>query len=171
MAEKNGKESAQSCSVFVQEAQAKTKTISTQIQRLMDIYLEQDIDREEYRIRKSTLMSEKKTLEEKIINLEQKQNDWLEPPARREKGAHKYDRKWPKQAKKSMASPVFCTPNRRGNRNYSLSGAPDRIRTCGLWLRKPTLYPSELRALVIRVYFLWQPYFILMIALAHLFIS
>ena len=26
------------------------------------------------------------------------------------------------------------------------SGAPDRIRTCDLWLRRPTLYPAELRA-------------------------
>src|SRR5215212_4501800 len=26
-------------------------------------------------------------------------------------------------------------------------GAPGRIRTCGLWLRRPTLYPAELRAL------------------------
>ena len=45
----------------------------------MDVYLEQDIDREEYRARKAKFMSEKKTLEEKIITLEQKQNDWLEP--------------------------------------------------------------------------------------------
>src|SRR5688500_7574586 len=28
-----------------------------------------------------------------------------------------------------------------------LVGAPDRIRTCDLWLRRPTLYPAELRAL------------------------
>jgi hypothetical protein len=28
----------------------------------------------------------------------------------------------------------------------SKSGAPGRIRTCGLWLRRPTLYPAELRA-------------------------
>ena len=27
------------------------------------------------------------------------------------------------------------------------AGAPGRIRTCGLWLRRPTLYPAELRAL------------------------
>ena len=27
-----------------------------------------------------------------------------------------------------------------------LNGAPGRIRTCGLWLRRPTLYPAELRA-------------------------
>ena len=26
------------------------------------------------------------------------------------------------------------------------AGAPDRIRTCDLWLRRPTLYPTELRA-------------------------
>ena len=26
------------------------------------------------------------------------------------------------------------------------SGAPGRIRTCDLWLRRPTLYPAELRA-------------------------
>ena len=25
-------------------------------------------------------------------------------------------------------------------------GAPGRIRTCDLWLRRPTLYPAELRA-------------------------
>ena len=25
-------------------------------------------------------------------------------------------------------------------------GAPERIRTSGLWFRKPTLYPPELRA-------------------------
>ena len=28
----------------------------------------------------------------------------------------------------------------------SENGAPDRIRTCGLRLRRPTLYPAELRA-------------------------
>ena len=28
------------------------------------------------------------------------------------------------------------------------SGALDKIRTCDLWLRRPTLYPTELRALI-----------------------
>ena len=32
-----------------------------------------------------------------------------------------------------------------GNPAYR-DGAPDRIRTCDLWLRRPTLYPTELRA-------------------------
>src|SRR5450756_2527415 len=30
--------------------------------------------------------------------------------------------------------------------NVFRSGAPDRVRTCGLRLRRPTLYPAELRA-------------------------
>ena len=79
MAEKDEKEAAQSCAAFVQEAREKIKEINIKLQRLLDAYLDQDIDREEYRQRKAKLMSEKKTLEEKIINLEQKQNDWLEP--------------------------------------------------------------------------------------------
>ena len=29
-------------------------------------------------------------------------------------------------------------------------GAPDRIRTCDFWLRRPTLYPAELRARDVR---------------------
>ena len=79
MAEKDEKEAAQSCAAFVQEAREKIREINIKLQRLLDAYLDQDIDREEYRQRKAKLMSEKKTLEEKIINLEQKQNDWLEP--------------------------------------------------------------------------------------------
>ena len=42
-----------------------------------------------------------------------------------------------------------CT-EREGNSSIAGAGgigAPDRIRTCDLWLRRPTLYPTELRAL------------------------
>ncbi len=79
MAERDKEEAAQSCAAFVQSAREKIREINIKLQRLLDAYLEQDIDREEYRARKAKLMSEKKTLEEEIINLEQKQNDWLEP--------------------------------------------------------------------------------------------
>jgi len=71
--------SAQSVSAFVQEAGVRIKVITAKLQRLLDGYLEQDIDREIYRIEKSKLLSEKKSLEEQNIKLEQKQNDWLEP--------------------------------------------------------------------------------------------
>ena len=41
--------------------------------------LEQDIERETYRIEKAKLLSEKKSLDEKMARIEQKQNDRLEP--------------------------------------------------------------------------------------------
>jgi len=82
MLEKDKTESAQSVSAFVQETETKIKFITTKLQRLLDGYLEQDIDREIYREEKAKLLSEKKSLEEKIIELEQKQNDWLEPMER-----------------------------------------------------------------------------------------
>ena len=71
--------SAQSVSAFVQKSGEKIKTINIKLQRLLDGYLEQDIDREIYRIEKAKLLSEKKSLEEQNIKPEQKQNDWLEP--------------------------------------------------------------------------------------------
>ena len=71
--------SAQSVSAFVQIAETRIKVITAKLQRLLDGYLEQDIDREIYRIEKSKLLSEKKSLEEQNVKLEQKQNDWLEP--------------------------------------------------------------------------------------------
>ena len=37
-------------------------------------------------------------------------------------------------------------PRRKLRRGFMLRDAPDRIRTCDLWLRRPTLYPAELRA-------------------------
>ncbi len=76
---KDKMKSAQSVSAFVQEAGEKIKIISEKLQRLLDGYLEQDIEREIYRTEKAKLLSEKKSLEEQIVRLEQKQNDWLEP--------------------------------------------------------------------------------------------
>jgi len=79
----------QSASAFVQESQERIRAINIKLQRLLDGYLEQDIEREVYRQQKAVLLSEKKTLEEKMARIEQKQNDWLEPalgqprPARR----------------------------------------------------------------------------------------
>ena len=79
MLEKDKMKSAQSVSAFVQNAETRIKVITGKLQRLLDGYLEQDIDREIYRTEKSKLLSEKKSLEEQNIKLEQKQNDWLEP--------------------------------------------------------------------------------------------
>ncbi|PIT92753.1 MAG: hypothetical protein COU08_00685 [Candidatus Harrisonbacteria bacterium CG10_big_fil_rev_8_21_14_0_10_42_17] len=70
--EKDKSKSAQFVSTFVQTNQERIKIISTKLQRLLDGYLEQDIDREIYRIEKAKLLSEKKSLEEQMTNLEQK---------------------------------------------------------------------------------------------------
>ncbi len=79
MAEADKDKSAQSISAFVLESQDKIRAIQTKLQRLLDGYLEQDIEREIYREQKAILLSEKKSLEEKMARIEQKQNDWLEP--------------------------------------------------------------------------------------------
>ena len=79
--EKDKTKSAQSVSAFVQASGEKIKIINSKLQRLLDGYLEQDIDREIYRAEKAKLISEKKSLEEQNTKLEQKQNDWLEPMA------------------------------------------------------------------------------------------
>ena len=63
----------------VGETKQQIGTISDKLQRLLDGYLDQDIDRNDYVEKKATLMSEKKSLEEKITDLEHTQSHRLEP--------------------------------------------------------------------------------------------
>jgi hypothetical protein len=79
MAETDKDKSAQSVSAFVLESQNQIRAINEKLQRLLDGYLEQDIEREIYREQKTKLLLEKKSLDEKKVRIEQKQNDWLEP--------------------------------------------------------------------------------------------
>ena len=79
--EKDKNKSAQSVSAFVAENGKRLAEISTKLQRLLDGYLEQDIDRDIYRTEKAKLISEKKSLEEQNITFLQKQKHWLEPMA------------------------------------------------------------------------------------------
>ena len=79
MLEKEKSESAQSSIAFVQESQERIRAIQTKLQRLLDGYLEQDIEREIYHIEKAKLLSEKKSLEEQMARIEQKRTGWLEP--------------------------------------------------------------------------------------------
>ena len=71
--------SAQSLTACVKEKQEKISSLSQKLERLLNGYLDQIIDREDYRLQKGKLLSEKKSLEEEIYNLSHKQNDWLEP--------------------------------------------------------------------------------------------
>ena len=79
MLEKNKTKTAQSFTAFVQENKKRIVEIQTKLQRLLDGYLEQDIEKEIYRVEKAKMLSEKKSLEEEISNLEQKQIGWLKP--------------------------------------------------------------------------------------------
>ena len=77
--EKDKTTSAQSSAAFVQENRNRIVDIQTTLQRLLDGYLEQDIDREVYREEKAKFLSEKKSLEEQITSFEQKRTGWIEP--------------------------------------------------------------------------------------------
>ena len=79
MLSKEKLQAAQSSAAFVQETRNSVSTIQTKLQRLLDSYLEQDIEREIYLKKKSELMLEKKSLEEQAVRLEQKRLGWLEP--------------------------------------------------------------------------------------------
>ena len=48
-------------------------------QILLDSYLDQDIDRQTFLTKKSEILSQKKTLEESLVNLQVNQNAWMEP--------------------------------------------------------------------------------------------
>lgn len=72
MAGANKEKSAQSVSAFVLESQNQIRVIQTKLQRLLDGYLEQDIERKIYRTEKAKLLSEKKLPEEQSTKLEQK---------------------------------------------------------------------------------------------------
>ncbi|PIT93788.1 hypothetical protein COU00_02470 [Candidatus Falkowbacteria bacterium CG10_big_fil_rev_8_21_14_0_10_43_11] len=62
--EKDKVESVQSVSAFVEKNQKMITDITVKLQRLLDGYLDQDIDKEIYRGEKAKLLSEKKSLEE-----------------------------------------------------------------------------------------------------------
>ena len=73
------KDVTRSLHVFVGEKQAEIKVINAKLQRLLDSYLEQDIEREDYLVKKAELLAFKKKLEEQILKFQQTQNAWLEP--------------------------------------------------------------------------------------------
>ena len=69
----------QSSGVFIANAQIQVGNLQSKLQRLLDSYLDQDIDRTTYQEKQSDLMSEKKSLEEQISKLTLANNAWVEP--------------------------------------------------------------------------------------------
>jgi hypothetical protein len=69
----------QSTGVFITAAQERIGNLQGKLQRLLDSYLDQDIEREIYLQKKAELMSEKKSLEEQNSKLTLANNAWVEP--------------------------------------------------------------------------------------------
>ncbi len=77
--QKDADASAQSVAAIVAEKRNEISLFETKLQRLLDSYLDQDIEKETYRKKKQELVIKKKTLEESICTLQQSQHQWLEP--------------------------------------------------------------------------------------------
>ena len=73
------KNSAPSLTACVEEKRKKIYSLSQKLERLLNGYLDQVIDEQDYRNQKAKLLSEKKSLEEEISTFSHKQNDWLAP--------------------------------------------------------------------------------------------
>ena len=72
------KENSQSSNFFAQNLKIELEKAKTKINRLMDAYLEGDLELPEFQLKKNDLMSEKKDIEEKLSDFERKGNHWLE---------------------------------------------------------------------------------------------
>lgn len=69
----------QTASVVVLELREEEQNISKNLARLTDVYVAQDIEREDYLKRRRLFMSEKKSVEEKIERLLRTPSAWIEP--------------------------------------------------------------------------------------------
>jgi len=72
------KENRQLSELFAQNLKIELEKVKTKINRLMDAYLEGDLELSEFQLKKNELMTQKKTLEERLSDFERKGNHWLE---------------------------------------------------------------------------------------------
>ena len=61
------------------EINLKISSLNFKLERLLNLYLEQDIEKENYTKQKNILTLEKKSFSEQILNLSHTNNSWLEP--------------------------------------------------------------------------------------------
>jgi site-specific DNA recombinase len=73
------KQAERTSGAFIADAQNKIGNLGDKLQRLLDSYLDQDIDQNVYRAKQAELMSEKKSLEEQVGKLTLAANAWVEP--------------------------------------------------------------------------------------------
>ncbi len=79
LADEEEKNASRSTATVVSGLQDKLADIRRKLDRLTDVYVEQDIDRETYLARKRALMSERKSVEEVLAKSQKGGVPWLEP--------------------------------------------------------------------------------------------
>ena len=79
MVDEDESRAEQSSGAFIADAQNRIDGLQGKLQRLLDSYLDQDIDQATYKAKQAELMSEKKSLEEQIGKLTLAANAWVEP--------------------------------------------------------------------------------------------
>ena len=79
MATRDAADATQTTATSVQAMRAKIADLDGKIARLTDLFVEQDIERDEYLSRKRELMSDKRSLQERSLLLERNAAVWLEP--------------------------------------------------------------------------------------------
>ena len=79
LSDQDEQKAAQIAETASQAVKEEMVAISQKLQRLLNAYLDQDIEQENYRSEKAGLLSRKKSLEEKIANLKRGSIAWLEP--------------------------------------------------------------------------------------------
>jgi site-specific DNA recombinase len=77
--EKEAAVASKTATETVQELRDKVFDISRKLERLTDLYVAEDIEREDYLSRRRALISERRTIEEKIARLELAPAAWVEP--------------------------------------------------------------------------------------------
>ena len=98
MLDSEEKEATHSASEAVQELREQVQELSRNLSRLTDVYVAQDIERDDYLERRRALMSEKKSVEEQIARHLRTPSAWIEPT-----------REWIKDA--SMLDEISKTDN------------------------------------------------------------
>ncbi len=79
MADQDERDIKQTNGAIIHNLKRKIEEIDQKLERLFDMHLDQEIERGQYLQKKNQLTLEKKTLSEKITNLEYKDTLWLEP--------------------------------------------------------------------------------------------
>ena len=70
---------SQSSLSLISSKRREIDNLNTKLKILLDTYLDQEVDKEIYRQKKYELVSKRKTIEEQIINLQNKKGSWIEP--------------------------------------------------------------------------------------------